>query len=189
MNSSPPSSSVHEILQARKLEWVALPFSMRLSRSRDQTCISCIAGGFFTSELPGKTEKPGVHGVSKSRILLHFHFHQGRPALWNISLSPKSSHPLPLLQSPKVCSLHLCLFCCLAYRVGRGNDVETCILSCKKWVTSLGLKQDTGCLGLVHWDDPERWYGEGGGRGVQGWELMYTCGGFMPMYGKTNTVL
>ena len=31
--------------------------------------------------------------------------------------SPKSSHPLPLLQSPKVCFIHLCLFCCLAYRV------------------------------------------------------------------------
>ena len=31
--------------------------------------------------------------------------------------SPKSSHPLPLPQSPKVCSLHLCLFCCLAYSV------------------------------------------------------------------------
>ena len=27
--------------------------------------------------------------------------------------------------------------------------------------------QDTGCLGLVHWDDPEGWYGEGGVRGVQ----------------------
>ena len=31
--------------------------------------------------------------------------------------SPKSSHPLPLPQSPKVCSIHLCLFCCLIYRV------------------------------------------------------------------------
>ena len=31
--------------------------------------------------------------------------------------SPKSSHPLPLPQSPKVCSIHLCLFCCLTYRV------------------------------------------------------------------------
>ena len=31
--------------------------------------------------------------------------------------SPKSSHPLPLPQSPKACSIHLCLFCCLAYRV------------------------------------------------------------------------
>ena len=49
--------------------------------------------------------------------------------------------------------------------------------------------QDTGCLGLVHWDDPEGWYGEGGGRGVQDGEHVYTHGGFMLMYGKTNTIL
>ena len=36
------------------------------------------------------------------------------------------------------------------------NGLETCILSCKKQIASLGLIQDTGCLGLVHWDDPER---------------------------------
>ena len=36
------------------------------------------------------------------------------------------------------------------------NGIETCILSCKKPITSLGSIQDTGCLGLVHWDDPER---------------------------------
>ena len=69
------------------------------------------------------------------------------------------------------------------------NGIETCILSCKKRIASLGSIQDTGCLGLVHWDDPEKWYGEGGGRGVHDWELMYTRGGFMSMYGKTNTVL
>ena len=69
------------------------------------------------------------------------------------------------------------------------NGIETCIVSCKKRVTNLGSVQDTGCLGLVHWDDPERWYGEGGGRRVQDWELMCTRGGFMLMYGKTNTVL
>ena len=43
--------------------------------------------------------------------------------------------------------------------------------------------------GLVHWDDPERWDGEGGGRGVQDGEHMYTHGGFMSVYGKTNTIL
>ena len=48
--------------------------------------------------------------------------------------------------------------------------------------------QDTGCLELVHWDDPEGWDGEGGGRGVQDGELIYTHGGFMSMYGKTNTI-
>ena len=48
---------------------------------------------------------------------------------------------------------------------------------------------DIGCLGLVHWDDPEGWDGEGGGRGVQDGEHMYTHGGFMSMYGKINTIL
>ena len=69
------------------------------------------------------------------------------------------------------------------------NGIETCIISYKKRIASLGSMQDTGCLGLVHWDNPEGWYGEGGGRGVQEWELMYTHGGFMLMCGKTNTVL
>ena len=77
---------------------------------------------------------------------------------------------------------------------GRGWDDlgdwhETCILSCMKRITSLGSIPDTECLGMAHWDDPERWYGKGSGRGVQDWELMYTRGGFMSMYGKTNTVL
>ena len=44
-------------------------------------------------------------------------------------------------------------------------------------------------LGLVHWDDPKGWYGEGGGREVQDEEHVYTCGGFVLMYGKTNTIL
>ena len=35
-------------------------------------------------------------------------------------------------------------------------------------------KHDTGYLGLVHWDDPEGWYGEEGGRRVQDGEHMYT---------------
>ena len=49
--------------------------------------------------------------------------------------------------------------------------------------------QDTGSLGLEHWDDPEGWYGEGGGRGIQDGEHVYTRGGFMLMYGKTSAVL
>ena len=53
---------------------------------------------------------------------------------------------------------------------------------------SPGSKHDTGCLGLVHWDDPEGWYGEGGGRRVQDGEHMYTCGGFILIFGKTNTI-
>ena len=69
------------------------------------------------------------------------------------------------------------------------NGIETCILSCKKQIASLCPMQDTGSLGLVHGDDLEGCCGEGGGRRVHVWECMYTCGGFMSMYGKTNTVL
>ena len=58
------------------------------------------------------------------------------------------------------------------------NGFETCIISYKKRIASLGSMQNTGCLRLVHWDDPERWYREGGGRGVQDWEHVYTRGGF-----------
>ena len=47
----------------------------------------------------------------------------------------------------------------------------------------------TGCLGLVHWDDPVGWYGEGGGKGIQDREYVYTRGRFMLMYGKTDTIL
>ena len=69
------------------------------------------------------------------------------------------------------------------------NGIETCILSYVKWIASPGSMHDTGCSGLVHWDDPEGWDGKGGERGVQDGEHMYTYGGLMPKYGKTNTIL
>ena len=49
MDCSLPGSSVHGILQARILEWVAIPFSRGSSQPRDRTQVSCIAGGFFTN--------------------------------------------------------------------------------------------------------------------------------------------
>ena len=69
------------------------------------------------------------------------------------------------------------------------NSIETCKLSYVKPIASPGLMHDTVCLGLVHWDDPEGWDGEGLGRGVQDGEHMYTHGEFKSMYGKTNTML
>ena len=57
------------------------------------------------------------------------------------------------------------------------NGIETCIISHVKWIASPGSMHDTG------------WYGEGGGRGVQEGEHMYTRGRFMLMYGKPNTIL
>ena len=68
------------------------------------------------------------------------------------------------------------------------NHTETCKVSHVKQIASPGSMLDTRCLGLVHWDDPEGWYGEGGGRGVHDGEHVYTCGGFTLMHGKTNTI-
>ena len=73
---------------------------------------------------------------------------------------------------------------------------QTCKISCMKRDASPGSMHNTGCLGLVHWHDPEGWYGEGGGRReegggrrVQDGEHMYTCGGFILIFGKTNTIM
>ena len=68
------------------------------------------------------------------------------------------------------------------------NGTETCILPYVKQIASPGLIHDTGFSGLVHWDDPEGWDEEGGGRGFR-MEHMYTHVGFMSVYGKTTTIL
>ena len=47
------------------------------------------------------------------------------------------------------------------------NGIETCIISYVKRIASSGSMHETGCSGLVHWDDPEGRDGEGGGRGVR----------------------
>ena len=49
------------------------------------------------------------------------------------------------------------------------NGIETCKMSYVKRIASPGSMHDTGCSGLVHWDDPEGWYGKGGGKGGSGW--------------------
>ena len=69
------------------------------------------------------------------------------------------------------------------------NVTKTCKISYVKRIASPGLMHDTGYLGLVHCDNPEGWYREGGGRRVEDGEHMYTPGGFKSMYGKTSTIL
>ena len=63
------------------------------------------------------------------------------------------------------------------------NSIETCILSYVKQISSPGSMHETGCSGLVHWDDPEGWDGEGSGREGQDGEHIYTHDWFMWIYG------
>ena len=73
MDFSPPGSFVHGISQARILEWVAVSFPRGSSQPRDQTrvsCVSCIAGGFFTTEPSGVRicKMDGLEGASEKAM-------------------------------------------------------------------------------------------------------------------------
>ena len=65
---SPSGSSVHGILQASILEWVAMPSSTGSSAPRDQTHVSCgccMAGGLFTAEPPGETQWKAGNAIER----------------------------------------------------------------------------------------------------------------------------
>ena len=71
MDCTLPGSSVHGILQARVLEWVAISFSRRSSRPKDRTWASCTVGGFLTTEPLGKPWNHVVSFKNKSLINLN----------------------------------------------------------------------------------------------------------------------
>ena len=69
VDHSSPGSFVIGILQARTVEWVAMPSSRRSSSPRDQTCISCLAGRFFTADPPGRP-MTNLDSVLKSKDII-----------------------------------------------------------------------------------------------------------------------
>ena len=84
MDSSPPGSSVQGILQARILEWVAISFTRGSSQSRDQTLVSCTAGGFFTNR--STREASQVYTSPQTHEVVHITHVQ----LLNVNHSPKT---------------------------------------------------------------------------------------------------
>ena len=70
MDCSPPGFSIYGIFQARILEWVAILYFGGSSQPRDRTCVSCIAGRFFTTEPSGKPLKiiSSVQSLSRVRL-------------------------------------------------------------------------------------------------------------------------
>ena len=90
MDCNPPGSSVHEILQVRILEWFTISFSRGSSWSRDGTHVSCMAGGFFTTEPMGKP-KTGVHRL-KDLPNRHKHTHTDTHQNTNTQAQRPSQH-------------------------------------------------------------------------------------------------
>ena len=103
-------------------------------------------------------------------------------SIWLLSLlfHLLPSFVLNILSVPFNLSTNFCYYSFWCFIPGYSRDYNIyhslltyhSILSCKNWIASLCLTQDIACLGLVHGDDPERCYGEGGGRGVHVWERM-----------------
>ena len=83
MDCSPLDSSVHGIFQARTMEWVAISFHRESSSPRNQTYISCITGGFFTAEPPGKPQ-PGEREGKKQEWFL--------TEVWKATVSQQQHH-------------------------------------------------------------------------------------------------
>ena len=97
MDCSLPGSSVHGIYQAETLEQVTISFSRASSQPRDRTWVSCIAGGFFTAEPPGKP------------LFLVEHHSLGKLDLrpWNVCLTlkvPGSQEAGSALQNIVICA-------------------------------------------------------------------------------------
>ena len=65
------------------------------------------------------------------------------------------------------------------------GSVETCTLSYVKQITSPGSMYETGCSGLVHWDDPGGWDGERDGMEGSGWET-HVCLWLIHVNGKNH---
>ena len=91
MDWSPPGSSVHGILQARVLEWVAIPFSRGSFLPRDQTQVSCIAGRLFTNWATKESQLSWLYQLSPQCYLINSVVRLHEP--WNQSLQAQADRP------------------------------------------------------------------------------------------------
>ena len=69
------------------------------------------------------------------------------------------------------------------------NSIETGILSRVKQITSPGWMQETKCSGLVHWEDPDGWGAEGGGKGIRMGNTCKSMADSCQCMAKTTTIL
>ena len=132
---------------------------------------------------PGDLPNPGIES-RQCRQILYCLSHQGSPRILKwvaYSFSGGSSQPTIKPESPALQADSL-----PAELPGKPKNIQSTEFSRPEYWNGLPCPSpgDLPNPGM----EPAS-FGKGGGRGVQGWELMYICGGFMSMYGKTNTVL
>ena len=169
INGSQLGSTVPGVLQARTLEWVAISFSNAWKwkvkvklLSRVQLLATPWTAAYQTPPSMGFSRQEYQIGVplpSPYSILMHIY------GIW------KDGNDNPVCKTEKETQIYRTIFWTLWERDGGmiwENNIKTHIISYKKWITSPDSMQETESLGLVHWDDSEGWYGEGGGRAGSG---------------------
>ena len=107
MNYSPLASSVHGIIQARILEWVAIPFFKASSQPRNWIWVSCIAGRFFTIWTTRKTQQLAkqlsrqaalLKDIPSSQITTHYWTWQCPSERQDPTSPTRTQAPVPLPQ-------------------------------------------------------------------------------------------
>ena len=156
MNCSPPGFSVHGILQARILEWVAISSFRGSSRPRDWTCISCIAGGFFTACAIGKVHLINFSSVQFLRCVWLFATPWTAAYQASLSITNSWSPPKPMSIELVMPSNHLIPWCPLLLlpsifpniRVFSSESV-LCIRWPKYWSFSFSISPSNEYSGLI----------------------------------------
>ena len=128
MDCSPLVSSVHGILQARILEWVAAPFSRRSSQPRDETWVSCITGRFFTVWATREALKGLYHN-----LFIAFHVDRHLNCLWFLENTKRKKATINILG--------------FFFFFFFGGSVHSLILGIFLKIDLVGHKRD-GCLKL-----------------------------------------
>ena len=98
LHCSPPGSSVHGILQARILEWVAITNSRGSSKPRDWTWVSCIAGGFITNWATREDFVSQVNSIYNSRLLRKYWYNFDEFEIVNLGFVARICSPISILE-------------------------------------------------------------------------------------------
>ena len=115
IDHNPPGSSIHGIFQARTLEWVAISYSMDPPDPGVKTTSPALAGGFFTTEPPGKPQMP----TAAAKLL----------QLWQTLCDPRDGSP-PGSSVPGILQARTLEWVAISFSNARKWEVKVKSLSC-----------------------------------------------------------